>query len=161
MIFTWFERHTPKWVFKQRFRRGLVVSYFIFPILLALFTILQLELTPTFVFAVIIVFCLTIINMLLCRLLLTLGTRGLTEGLGKTLDEREMQVRNKVYYNAFNILIGLVTVSFLSVNILPKFGIEISKVESNLFIVVLVYIGLALPTMVLAWTQPDSITDLE
>ena len=140
---------TPKWAFKQRARRFLVVMLFTVPFFAGvaagyLNSLWSLMFAP---FAIV---------PILCFLWLVGATGARADTPDEYLDEREIATRNEVYLQAFRIVGALIALGFLVVSLFPKVPLDAKTVFSFLFPIVLF-----LPTCVLAWIQPDPISDLE
>jgi hypothetical protein len=136
-------RITPKWAFKQRARRFLIALFFAVPFVAGvaagyLNSLWSLLFAP---FAIV---------PILCFLWLVGATGARADSPDEYLDEREIAVRNEVYLNAFRILGAILALGFAVLTFFPNLPITAENVVATLF-----PIALLLPTLVLAWTQPD------
>ncbi len=142
---------TPKWAFKQRARRILIVALCLSPIVLWLSVAYFPSDLLKSVFAVI-----WLALVITCLTWLIGATHARADTPDEYLDEREIAVRNEVYLQAFRIIGALVALGFLVVSMFPKVPLDAKTVFSLLFPIVLF-----LPTCVLAWVQPDPILEQE
>jgi hypothetical protein len=143
---------TPKWAFTQRARRGLVVALYAAPITASIIAALgNGAIGALFV----------TIPLLLSAIVFLLWLVGATQARAdlpdEYLDEREIKVRNEVFLNAFRILMALISIAF----IISEFLAEFARVRPVQIIGLLFFLGLFLPTAIMAWTQPDPLRDLE
>lgn len=147
------ERYTPKWAFKQRARRSLVIAFHAVFLVLGLLTSsdsnLKLMAIPVFGL------------LMVCIVWLIGATRARSDLPDNMLDEREIADRNVVYLNAFRNLMGIVALLYIATTILEIFGITIPAMQPRDILMVLFVVGLFLPTCVMAWTQPDAIAEIE
>lgn len=142
-------RVTPKWALKQRARRWMVILFFVVPFMAGttagyINSLWSLLLAP---FA--------IAPMVLLVWLIG-ATQARADSPDQYLDEREVAMRNVAYLEAFRVIGGLIALGFILTSLLPNLKLEAKTVFAMLFPLMLV-----LPTCVLAWIQPDPITDLE
>jgi hypothetical protein len=140
-------RITPKWALKQRARRILVAAFFVVPFLAGVAagyinSLWSLLFAP---FAIV---------PILCFLWLVGATGARADSPDEYLDEREIAVRNEVYLNAFRILGAMIALGFVLLTFFPNAPISAKNVVATLF-----PITLLLPTLVLAWTQPDPLEE--
>jgi hypothetical protein len=141
---------TPKWAFKQRARRMLIVALCLSPIVLGVTIVVGSDLLKSVFALLCLVFTIT------CLVWLIGATHARADTPNQYLDEREIATRNEVYLQAFRIIGALIALGFMVVKLFPTVPLNASDVFTLLFPIVLF-----LPTCVLAWTQPDPILDLE
>ena len=140
---------TPKWVFKQSARRMLVVLLAVSPFIAG---ILISSIPSPYN-----LFCIPLLLVpIICYAWLIGATHARADTPDEYLDEREIATRNEVYLQAFRIVGALIALGFMVVTLLPKVPLDAKDVFTLLFPIVLF-----LPTCVLAWIQPDPISDLE
>lgn len=147
------ERYTPKWAFKQRARRNLVIAFYAMLFLLRILISSNSNLKP-------IALPLLVLAMV-CLVWLVGATRARADMPDNLLDEREIADRNVVYLNAFRNLMGIVAVLYITTAIFEIIGIAIPAVQPRDLLMGLFVVGLFMPTCVMAWTQPDPISELE
>ena len=138
---------TPQWAFKQSARRWLVISFFLVPFVAGvgagyLNSIWSLVFAP---FAIV---------PILCFIWLVGSTGARADSPDEFLDEREIAVRNETYLNAFRILGAILALGFGLLTFFPDLPISAKNVFALLF-----PIALLLPTLTLAWTQPDPLEE--
>lgn len=90
-------------------------------------------------------------------LLLLPKTLGTSDGTDDDLDERQLQVRNHGYLNAYRVLGFLVTLSALYYFIAGDTGwwLPTTENERTAFFWGTWGLTMALPASILAWTEPD------
>jgi hypothetical protein len=71
------------------------------------------------------------------------------------LDERERGQRDQVYRLAFINLMGLIALGFVISRFTPAF----ERLPSETLIGLLFFVGMLMPTTVLAWIEPDPVQD--
>ena len=140
---------TPKWAFKQSARRMLVLLLAVSPFVAGI--LISSIPSPYNLFLLPLVFV-----PIICYAWLIGATHARADTPDEYLDEREIAFRNEVYLQAFRIIGALIALGFLVVTLFPQFPMNAKDVFTLLFPIVLF-----LPTCVLAWIQPDPITDLE
>ncbi len=147
------ERYTPKWAFKQRARRQMVIAFYAALIVLGVLVFGNSSLK---------LFALPLVALsIVCLVWLIGATHARADLPDNLLDEREIADRNLVYLNAFRNLMGIITVLYSTTIILELFGIAIPALQPRDFLMGLFVAGLFMPTCVMAWTQPEPIPDLE
>lgn len=141
---------TPKWAFKQDARRMLIVALCLCPIVLGISVVFGSDLLKSVCAVLCLVFVVT------CLVWLIGATHARADSPDAYLDEREIATRNEVYLQSFRIVGVLIALGFLVVKLFPRLPLNASDVFSFLFPIVLF-----LPTCVMAWTQPDAISEIE
>jgi DoxX-like family len=150
-----FARNTPQWAFKQGARRWLVVANFVGVV--GLVNPLKILSPPLAV----ILLTLFFLSALFSMTWIMGATHVHSELRENMLDERETHNRNRAYYIAFRVLLLMIALLGVVSLILVVSQISMPTISiGELALGSIVFVSI-LPTYVLAWIQPDPISDLE
>jgi uncharacterized membrane protein YbjE (DUF340 family) len=140
---------TPAWARPQRARRILAVVMYSLPFLTGTLA----GLTDTWLTRGLT--ALAVIASVICFLWLVGATSARADMPNEYLDEREITQRDQVYRLAFINLMGLIALGFMISRFMPGFEL----LSSATLIGLLFFVGLLMPTAVLAWIEPDPVQD--
>jgi uncharacterized membrane protein YbjE (DUF340 family) len=146
-------RITPAWARPQRARRILVIAMFTLPF--AAGTLAGLLSSGANAWPIRVLAVLGVLAGLVCYAWLVGATSARADMPDDYLDERERGQRDQVYRLAFINLMGLIALGFVISRFTPAF----ERLPSETLIGLLFFVGMLMPTTVLAWIEPDPVQD--
>lgn len=150
-------RYTPKWAYRQRARRRLVIAMYGIPSIAIGSQILFPSLFSSLILLV------SVIPTLICWAWVVGATRAVGDMPDEYLDERERSTRDTSYRLAYAYFTGAIVLLGLYVYFAvdaPRLGLPLPTLSSSsIWFPTLLYSALSLPSAMFAWLEPDPVED--